>query len=304
MAEEVDDGKKTTLEKVIRYLSLAIALILSVAYILSGQMDLSSFEETVAKWIPEIIKIFVIIFLASFTLKVTEPFFRKILIKTIKNDEEIEGAISLWTYLVVFLAILIILINISGNIAAAGISIGLFSAGVAFALQQPLLCIVGWLTIITRRPYKLGDRILIGELKGEVTDVRMMYTILREIGGDILGEEPSGRLIILPNSTILQEPIVNYTSDNPYIFEEVANAITYESDYELAKKIMLEAANEVVEVDMRRAYHRMHREFKKAKLEHAIFDEPQIRVELGDSFVNMKVRFLCDAGRERKLNRT
>jgi small-conductance mechanosensitive channel len=295
MTEEVDDRKKHTLEQVIRYMSLAIALILSAAYILSGQMDFSSFEETVTKWIPEIIKILVITFLASFTLKLTKPFIRKILIKTVKKEEEIEGAISLWTYLVLFSAILIILINISGNIAAAGISIGILSAGVAFAMQQPLTCIVGWLTIITRRPYKLGDRILIGNLKGEVIDIKTVYTILKEIGGDLLGEEPSGRLIILPNSTILQQPIINYTSDNPYVFEEVANAITYESDYELAKTIMLEAAYEVAGVDMRRAYHKMHHTFKKAKLEHAIFDEPQIRVELGDSFVNMKVRFLCDA---------
>jgi small-conductance mechanosensitive channel len=230
--------------------------------------------------------------MTSLIVKVTKPFFRGILIKTVKKEGEIEGALSLWTYLVWFLAILILLISISGNIAAAGISLGIFGAGVAFAPQQPLLCLVGWLTIISRRPYKLGDRILIEELKGVVIDIRMLYTILREIGGDIVGEEPSGRLIVLPNSTILQQPIINYTTDNPYVFEEVANAITYESDYELAKAIMIEAANEVVGREMKRAYHKMHREFKKAKLEDAIFKEPQIRVELGDSSVKYEGSFL------------
>ncbi|MFZ2070488.1 MAG: hypothetical protein WAV32_02565 [Halobacteriota archaeon] len=64
----------------------------------------------------------------------TRPFIRGILIKTVKKREDVEGAVRLWSYLVWFLAILIILIGISGNIAAAGISLGIFGAGVAFAM--------------------------------------------------------------------------------------------------------------------------------------------------------------------------
>ncbi|MFZ2070489.1 MAG: hypothetical protein WAV32_02570 [Halobacteriota archaeon] len=64
---------------------------------------------------------------------------------------------------------------------------------------------------------------------------------------------------------------------------------------------MLEAAKKVVGGEMKRAYHKMPFEFKKAGLEHAIFDEPQIRVEFGDSHVNMKVRFLCDARKRAEI---
>lgn len=299
--EGEDKSEASNSIKAIRYLSFSIALLLIVLYVIAYGIDFSNVEETITGWIPNLIKVFIILFITSIVLQVTRPIIRRIVLSASKKKEDVESTVRLWNYMVWFLAFLIIIISLSGNIAAAGISLGIFGAGLAFAMQQPLMCLVGWFFVVTRRPYAIGDRIMLDNVKGDVIDITMLYTVLRESGGDLDIEEPTGKLITLPNSTILQKPITNYTSDNPYIFEEVANAVTYESDHELAKDIMIEAAKEVVGEDMKKAYSRVLKEFKKAKLEQLVFEEPQIRVGFGESYVDMRVRFICDARKRRRV---
>lgn len=292
--------------RTIRYLPLVIAFLLivlyGVIYGFSEVIDFSNVEETITgKLVPSTMKIFIILLVATIILEITRPIVERIFKRASKKGDEVENAVKVWSYFVWFFAFLIIIIDLSGNIAALGISIGIFGAGLAFAMQQPLMCIVGWFFVVTRRPYAIGDRILIDNVKGDVIDIRVIYTILRESGGDLEIEEPTGRIVTLPNSTILQKPIVNYTSDNPYIFEEVASAVTYESDHELARDLMIEAASEVVGEDMKKAYGKVLRQFKKANLEHTVFSEPQIRVAFGESYIDMSVRFICDARKRRKI---
>lgn len=301
MTDEGEDRPKASVPlKILRYLSLVIALLLTIVYSMTFDI-FSNVEETLLGWIPSLITLFIIVFITSIVLGVSKPIIKRILSNASKENEYVESTMRLWSYIVWFLAFFIIIISLSGNIAAAGISLGIFGAGIAFALQQPLTCLVGWMFVVMRRPYAIGDRIMIDSVKGDVVDITMLYTVLRESGGDFGIEEPTGRLVTLPNSTILQKPITNYTSDNPYIFEEVANAVTYESDHKLAKDIMIEAAKEVVGEDMKKAYYRVLKEFRKAKLEQSVFEEPQIRVEFGESAVNMSVRFMCDARKRRRV---
>lgn len=303
MPKKNEESPKST--TIMKYLSFLIAFLLTVLYSLVFGIefiDFSNVQEVISsKFVPMMMKILLILFVAALTLEVTKPVVNKLFSKATKKLEDVERAEKGWSYFIWFFALLIIILDISGNIAALGISLGIFGAGLAFAMQQPLMCLVGWFFVITRRPYGIGDRILIGDIKGDVVDVRMIYTILRESGGDDGIEEPTGRLVTLPNSTILQKPIVNYTSDNPYIFEEIANAVTYESDHELAKNLMIEAAKEVVGEDMKKAYTKILRQFRRSHLEHYVFSEPQIRVAFGESFLDMRVRFICDARKRRKI---
>ena len=301
MPGEGEDIKKTSIVlKIFRNVSLVIALFVTLFYAITYD-TFSNVEETVVGWIPSLITLFIILFITSIIQGVSRPIIRGFLSNALKKGEYVEGPVRLWSYIIWFLALMIMILSMSGNIAAAGISLGIFGAGIAFAMQQPLTCLVGWIFVVMRRPYAIGDRIMIDNVRGDVIDLTMLYTILRELGGDVGIEEPTGSLVTLPNSTILQKPITNYTADNPYIFEEVENAVTYESDYRLAKNIMIDAAKEVIGEDMKKAYNRVLKEFKKIKLEQSVFEEPQIRVELGDFSVNMRVRFICEARKRRKV---
>lgn len=135
----------------------------------------------------------------------------------------------------------------SGSWAGLGIWVGLLSAAIGFALQKPIAGIAAWLMMITKRPFQIGDRIMIGNLKGDVTDITITHIYLGEIGGLVPGEEGSGRIILIPNSILFEQNIINYSSQREeIILDEVVTTVTYESNLEKATEILLNAANKFV----------------------------------------------------------
>jgi small-conductance mechanosensitive channel len=97
-----------------------------------------------------------------------------------------------------------------------------------------------------RAPYRVGDRIRIGEATGDVIDVSYLDTTLWEFGGQYLStDHPSGRIIKFPNSSVLDTAVYNYSWPLfPYIWNEISFQVAYESDLEFVAKTMQEAAEE------------------------------------------------------------
>ena len=133
-------------------------------------------------------------------------------------------------------AALVILLVVASILSAswytALVSLGILSLIMGFALQTPILSFIGWLYILVRSPYRVGDRIKIGEATGDVIDVGYLDTTLWEFGGEYLStDHPSGRVIKFPNSLVLSEPVFSYSWPLvPYIWNELTFEVTYESD--------------------------------------------------------------------------
>ena len=89
--------------------------------------------------------------------------------------------------------------------------LGLVSAGIAIALKDILVNLAGWVFIIWRRPFALGDRIQIGQHAGDVIDVRLFQFTLNEIGNWVQADQSTGRIIHIPNGKVLTEVIANYS---------------------------------------------------------------------------------------------
>ena len=138
------------------------------------------------------------------------------------------------------------------NWYTAVVSFGLLSLVVGFALQTPITSFIGWIYILVREPYRVGDRIKIGQAKGDVIDVNYLDTTLWEFGGDYLStEHPSGRIIKFPNSTVLSSPVYNYTWPLfPYIWNEIKFQVAYNSDLDFVAKTMTEVAEQEVGEEM------------------------------------------------------
>jgi small-conductance mechanosensitive channel len=132
------------------------------------------------------------------------------------------------------------------NWYAAAVSLGLISLILGFALQTPISSFIGWIYILVRAPYRVGDRIQIGEARGDVIDVSYLDTTLWEIGGRHLStDHPSGRLIKFPNTNVFNEPVYNYSWPLfPYIWNEIKLNIAYESDLEFVATTMQKIAEE------------------------------------------------------------
>jgi small-conductance mechanosensitive channel len=130
------------------------------------------------------------------------------------------------------------------NWYTAVVSLGLLSLILGFALQTPITSFIGWIYLLARTPYRVGDRIKIGEATGDVIDVSYLDTTLWEFGGDFLStDHPSGRVIKFPNSKVLSSTVYNYTWPLfPYIWNEIKFSVAYESDLEFVAETMQRVA--------------------------------------------------------------
>jgi small-conductance mechanosensitive channel len=138
------------------------------------------------------------------------------------------------------------------NWYTAVVSLGLLSLILGFALQTPITSFIGWIYILTRKPYQVGDRIQLGEVTGDVISVSYLDTTLWEFGGKYLStDHPSGRIIKIPNANILSTAVINYSWPLfPYIWNEVKFQIAYSSDLEFVAKTMQEVAAEELGEEM------------------------------------------------------
>jgi len=144
------------------------------------------------------------------------------------------------------LVALVVLTGLFVNWYTAVVSLGLISVILGFALQTPTTSLLGWVYIIVKAPYRVGDRIKIGDATGDVIEVDYLDTTLWEFGGDFLStDHPTGRIIRFPNSKALSEMVYNYSWPLfPYIWNEITFHVAYESDLEFVAATMQSVAQE------------------------------------------------------------
>ena len=151
--------------------------------------------------------------------------------------------------LTLVLAILIIALSVLfATWYTALVSLGILSLILGFALQTPITSLIGWVYLLIRQPYRVGDRIQIGDAKGDVIDVSYLDTTLWEFGGPYLStQHPSGRIIKFPNSLVLNETVYNYSWPLfPYVWNEIKFQVAYDSDLDFIAQTM----REVVEAEL------------------------------------------------------
>jgi small-conductance mechanosensitive channel len=149
--------------------------------------------------------------------------------------------------LLTFLAMVIIVLTVaSANWYTALVSLGVLSLILGFALQTPITSLIGWVYLLIRQPYKVGDRIELGGARGDVIDVSYLDTTLWEFGGPYLStQHPSGRIIKFPNSLVLNETVYNYSWPLfPYVWNEIKFNVAYDSDLEFVGQTMKEVVEE------------------------------------------------------------
>jgi len=177
-------------------------------------------------------------------------FLKRALIKKVRTKRMKHNIIvfaSLISYLFVFLSVIFLIISVTGSGVSLGVAAGLLTAGLGWALQRPITGVAAWIMIITSKPFAVGDRIIVGGVKGDVNNITLTHIHLKEFGGTIGGEETSGRIIFVPNSILFEQNIINYTSQNNYILDEVIFTITHASDIDKANEIAKKTAEKITQ---------------------------------------------------------
>lgn len=117
---------------------------------------------------------------------------------------------------------------------------GLVGAGVAIALKDPLTNLAGWVFLVTKVPFRIGERIQIGEHTGDVVDIGLFQFQLHELGEWMDADQSTGRVIYVPNARVFNFTQINFHRGLPFIFEDLTVNITFESNWKKAKEILLE----------------------------------------------------------------
>lgn len=278
---------------------LGVLAILAYGY--SSLPSLGSVFAFVNSVLPSIVEILAVGIIVAGFLHFTKPVVYDMALHSALRKEDAVQVQSAWSYFIWFLGITGLAISLTGGLSSLSVFFGLFAAGLAFALQQPLMSVVGWLAIIGTRPFKIGDRVTIGTVGGDVQRVKLFFTVLKEFTSDPAGEEPTGKIITVPNSWVLLHPVVNYTSENPYVWDEVTTSVSYESDLDLAKQVILDAATQVIGEVMKEAAKQLAPTYDEKGKRELLVDVPIIRLAMAPSGVEMTVRYLVPAIRRRKL---
>ncbi len=117
--------------------------------------------------------------------------------------------------------------------------LGILSAGIAIALASVLENLAGWVFIVTRRPFRVGDRVEVEGRSGDVVDIRAFRFSMLEIGNWVDADQSTGRLVHVPNGKVFSTPVANYTEGFPYIWDELSVMVTFESDWKAAERIVV-----------------------------------------------------------------
>lgn len=176
--------------------------------------------------------------------------------------------------------------------------LGLLTAGLAIALQDPISNLFGWLFIVVRRPFEIGDRIEIGGTAGDVVDIRYFQFTVMEIRNWVRADQSTGRVVHIPNKMVFSEELGNFHKGISYIWHELPVTVTFESDWRKAKGLLQEIADRQASDLKEEARTRVRAAARRYMIN---YDKvtPIVYTQVSSHGVTLTVRYLCEPRQRR-----
>lgn len=201
-------------------------------------------------------------------------------------------------YTLVFIGLLLVGNIWISNFQSITTFLGLLSAGIAIALKDIFVNIAGWIFIYWRKPFDVGDRIQIGDYKGDVVDLRLFQFSILEVGNWVDADQSTGRIVHVPNGKVFIDPQANYSQGFDYIWNEQNINISLDSDYKKAQVILKEIMNKMFQSDFKTIEYAL----RKAQKEHFIsFSQytPTVYSKIHERGIQLSLRYLCNPRKRR-----
>jgi small-conductance mechanosensitive channel len=199
-------------------------------------------------------------------------------------------------FLIGSVVILLIWLGFGSNFTVA---MGVLGAGIAFASQEIIGSFTGYLNIVTGNLFRIGDRVRIGNVVGDVLDISVLRTTVMEIGEWVKAEQYTGRVVTIANRAVFSDPVFNYTQHWPYLWDEVTIPITYSSDWRRAWEVMRDHGQAYTSNLLRQAQTEL-RELTRRYPVHGVSVEPTLYLVMTDAWIEMTLRYVVDARQRRE----
>jgi small-conductance mechanosensitive channel len=193
-------------------------------------------------------------------------------------------------YVAAFLFVAAVYSNRLGGLTVA---FGVAGAGVAFALQEVISSVAGWLALSFSSFYRPGDRVQLGGIKGDVIDIGVLRTTLMELGQWVDADLYNGRIVRVANSFVFKEPVFNYSADFPFLWDEIRVPVRHGSDRQAARDLIERAALDVVGDYVRTAAEAWEVMVRKYLIEDASV-KPAVTLIANDNWLEYTLRYVVD----------
>jgi small-conductance mechanosensitive channel len=193
--------------------------------------------------------------------------------------------------------VLVIWLGVGSNFTVA---MGILGAGIAFASQEVIGSFAGYLNIVTGSLYRIGDRVLLGNVVGDVMDIGMLRTTVMEIGEWVKADQYTGRIVTVANRAVFADPVYNYTQHWHYLWDEIMIPVTYTSNWRRASEIMLEHGQSYSSHLQAEA----QAEFRAMVDRYLVRDtpvEPALYIVMTDNWIEISLRYVVEARERRKV---
>jgi small-conductance mechanosensitive channel len=179
-----------------------------------------------------------------------------------------------------------------------GTFLGLLSAGLAVALKDPISNLFAWVYILFKKPFVMGDRIQIDNSEGDIIDIGFFEFTMMEIKNWVAADQSTGRIVHIPNGLLFTRPVVNYNQAMNYIWNEIPILITFESNWQKAKQILLD----IEEIKLKEKPEQIQPELEKGmKNYHVTYKnlDPTVYTSLRPNGISLTLRYLCPPKKRR-----
>jgi small-conductance mechanosensitive channel len=256
-------------------------------------------EDSVTRWLfdPTVGKIIFAV-VGLLIISVLIRFLQRSSSRWIKDSDTRYRARKFLTFIGYVLGLLFLIALFSDKLGGIHVALGIAGAGVAFALQEVITSIAGFVAVSFGHFYKTGDRIQLAGTRGDVIDIGVLRTTLMECGQWVDGDLYNGRIVRIANSFVFKEPVFNYSADFPFLWDEIKLPVKYGSDQRLVREILQGILKEIVGDYALWAQETWKEMVKKYKIEDERV-EPMVTLTANDNWMEFTLRYVVDYKKRR-----
>jgi small conductance mechanosensitive channel len=250
-------------------------------------------------FLPRLVIVLALIVVAALVSRAAHALLRR----TARGWERAEAASAVARLIVFLLAIVASLSVLAGDVRAVVGSVGLLGLAASWALQTPIESFTGWLLNSFRAYYRVGERIAVGDVFGDVYKIDILTTTVWEAGGPgkpVSAEQATGALITFPNWEVLRSNIVNYSRDFPWVWDEITVNVANESDIAYTMEVLQATARRVLGEEMAVAAQRYQDVLAKQGLVFDVDEVPRVYLSLADSWIDCTIRYVVGVRARRR----
>jgi small-conductance mechanosensitive channel len=248
------------------------------------------FDPTVGKLVSTTVGILIVVALVRMS--------RRVLNRYVQEPGNRYRARKVVTFLGYFTGLLIIALVFSDRLGRMAVALGVAGAGIAFALQEVIASLAGWVAISFGNFYNTGDRVQLGGIKGDVIDIGMLRTTMMEIGQWVNADLYNGRIVKIANSFVFKEPVFNYSGNFPFLWDEITVPVKYGSDYRLARDIFQRVLLEITGEYSKEAKVSWAALIQQYRVDMTELD-PRVFLVANDNWMEFTLRYVVDYKKRR-----